>query len=337
MRVDLFDIEIESLRWFSTFTQRSLGDAEEVQIAPAAELAAEHRELAEIAALSTTRRTAPTSRSCCPSTASARSSTSPRTRRGPRRRRRGDRARAADHWHDVCAAFHDADAHHLYVTPEDIEAALDARARVRLSLDRRRPALRVPRPGRRPRRALAEGRRARAREARALRLPHGRHVAAPRRRRARRLQPRPPDAAWLARAIRRRRAGAAFAVAPPARRLHRRRLPARRRSPSTACSAAGAPSAPAAERRPRRRGALRSFADLRTGDIVVHEDHGIARFAGFDTKTVAGVTRDYLDLEFAGNDRVFMPVDQLAKICATSAPAARTRRSRKLGGSAGSR
>src|SRR4051794_35111711 len=51
IRVDLFDDEIESLRWFSTFTQRSLGDAELVEIAPAAELAAEHRELAEIAAL----------------------------------------------------------------------------------------------------------------------------------------------------------------------------------------------------------------------------------------------------------------------------------------------
>ena len=72
----------------------------------------------------------------------------------------------------------------------------------------------------------------------------------------------------------------------------------------------------AAERpdRARRRGVLRSFADLRTGDIVVHEDHGIARFAGFDTKTVAGVTRDYLYLEYAGSDRVFVPVDQLAKI-----------------------
>ena len=64
----------------------------------------------------------------------------------------------------------------------------------------------------------------------------------------------------------------------------------------------------------RRRGVLRSFADLRTGDIVVHEDHGIARFAGFDTKTVAGVTRDYLYLEYAGSDKVFVPVDQLAKI-----------------------
>ena len=71
---------------------------------------------------------------------------------------------------------------------------------------------------------------------------------------------------------------------------------------------------PAPQRPERRRGILRSFADLRTGDIVVHEDHGIARFAGFDTKTVAGVTRDYLYLEYAGSDRVFVPVDQLAKI-----------------------
>src|SRR5271163_3171089 len=50
VRVDMFDLEIESLRWFSTFTQRSLGEVDEVEIAPAAELALEHRELAEIAA-----------------------------------------------------------------------------------------------------------------------------------------------------------------------------------------------------------------------------------------------------------------------------------------------
>src|SRR5271167_4679789 len=50
VRVDMFDVEIESLRWFSTFTQRSLGETDEVEIAPAAELALEHRELAEIAA-----------------------------------------------------------------------------------------------------------------------------------------------------------------------------------------------------------------------------------------------------------------------------------------------
>src|SRR5262249_10012946 len=63
-----------------------------------------------------------------------------------------------------------------------------------------------------------------------------------------------------------------------------------------------------------RRGALRSFAELRTGDTVVHEDHGVARFAGFETRTVADVTRDYLYLEYQGDDRVFVPTDQLAKI-----------------------
>jgi transcription-repair coupling factor (superfamily II helicase) len=65
---------------------------------------------------------------------------------------------------------------------------------------------------------------------------------------------------------------------------------------------------------PRRRGALRSFTDLRTGDIVVHEDHGVARFAGFETRTVADVTRDYLYLEYQGDDRVYVPTEQLAKI-----------------------
>src|SRR5688500_3631785 len=49
-RVDLFDIEVESLREFSPYTQRSFGDVELVEISPAAELAAEHRELAEVAA-----------------------------------------------------------------------------------------------------------------------------------------------------------------------------------------------------------------------------------------------------------------------------------------------
>ena len=38
-----------------------------------------------------------------------------------------------DHWEDVCAAFHDADAHSLYVKPDGILAALDERRPLRLS------------------------------------------------------------------------------------------------------------------------------------------------------------------------------------------------------------
>ena len=59
---------------------------------------------------------------------------------------------------------------------------------------------------------------------------------------------------------------------------------------------------------------LTTFFDVRPGDFVVHEDHGIARFGGIETRTVAGVTRDYLVLEFRGDDRVFVPHDQIAKV-----------------------
>jgi transcription-repair coupling factor (superfamily II helicase) len=59
---------------------------------------------------------------------------------------------------------------------------------------------------------------------------------------------------------------------------------------------------------------LTTFFDVRPGDFVVHEDHGIARFGGIETRTVAGVTRDYLVLEFRGDDRVFVPHDQIGKV-----------------------
>jgi len=60
--------------------------------------------------------------------------------------------------------------------------------------------------------------------------------------------------------------------------------------------------------------ALQSFSDLRTGDYVVHEDHGIAQLRGFETKEVAGVTRDYLLLAFRGDDRVYVPHEQIGKV-----------------------
>src|SRR4051794_41628933 len=51
VRCELFDIEVERLTFFSTFTQRSLEEADAIEIAPAAEIGPEHRELAEMAAL----------------------------------------------------------------------------------------------------------------------------------------------------------------------------------------------------------------------------------------------------------------------------------------------
>src|SRR2546425_1682961 len=56
VRCELFDVEVERLTFFSTFPQRSLEEVDRVEIAPAAEIGPEHRELAELAALETEER-----------------------------------------------------------------------------------------------------------------------------------------------------------------------------------------------------------------------------------------------------------------------------------------
>ena len=80
--------------------------------------------------------------------------------------------------------------------------------------------------------------------------------------------------------------------------------------------------------------ALQSFADLRTGDYVVHEDHGVGRLLGFETEEVAGVTRDYLYLAFKGEDRLYVPHEQLAKVSRYVGADARSPALSKLGGKA---
>jgi len=60
--------------------------------------------------------------------------------------------------------------------------------------------------------------------------------------------------------------------------------------------------------------ALQSFAELRTGDYVVHEDHGLGQLLGFQTREIAGITRDYLQLAFRGEDRLYVPHEQIGKV-----------------------
>ncbi len=79
---------------------------------------------------------------------------------------------------------------------------------------------------------------------------------------------------------------------------------------------------------------LASFFDVRPGDYVVHEDHGIARFAGVETRTVAGITRDYLLLQFRGDDRVFVPHEQIGKVSRYIGAGAGAPPLNKLGGTA---
>ncbi|MEW6422145.1 MAG: transcription-repair coupling factor [Deinococcota bacterium] len=50
---------------------------------------------------------------------------------------------------------------------------------------------------------------------------------------------------------------------------------------------------------------------LHVGDYLIHPEHGIGRFQGLETRTVLGVTRDYLNLEYRGGARLAVPIEQL--------------------------
>src|SRR5690606_1397813 len=68
---------------------------------------------------------------------------------------------------------------------------------------------------------------------------------------------------------------------------------------------------------PRRRKSTRrarapeaQYADLREGDFVVHMDYGVGRFAGVRRRTLSDVEREYLVVEYAGTDTLFVPIHQ---------------------------
>ncbi len=307
-RLELFGDEIETIRWFSTFTQRSLGEADQVELDPAAELALEHRGLAEAAAGDGER---PDITALLPIESFR-----------PVLELIGDEtaivvaedfsAALREHWEDVTTAMHDADARHLYT---EVSTPLTERAVLSLSgADAGQDHVFRAQAPSSAARTIGE---AESQLERELRSGYRVVVVFEHRGEAERARyglnrleagflddPAAADAAlWREKSTSRLLFAEAplsegfvspeqkLAVIPFRRLVHRRRA-----------------AAPAV------RGRLASFADLRVGDYVVHEDHGIARFAGFETKEVAGVTRDYLELSYRGDDRVFAPTEQLNKI-----------------------
>jgi transcription-repair coupling factor (superfamily II helicase) len=310
VRIELFGDEVESMRWFSTFTQRSLGEAERVELAPAAEMDAEHRELAELAAMAAAEEDGES-----PNLAEvlplehflAPLELVPEAAAVVLIGEEEIEPALGDHWEDATTAMHAEDAQHLYV---DVAAPLAARAALALTGagEEDEDAFRAAR-AESPARSVKE---AEGELEKLIRSGYRTVVAFDSRgeaERARygldrldarlleggRLSPDP----GLSFAEARLREGFVspelkLAVYPFRRLVHRRR---RTEEPAPATG----------------RGRL-AFSDLRVGDYVVHEDHGVARFSGFETREVGGVTRDYLYLEYKGEDRVYVPTDQLAKL-----------------------
>lgn len=315
IRVEFFDIEIESLRRFSTFTQRSLESVEHVDIEPATELASEYREdaaqalaeqddedeshPADIAEL------LPIDRF------HALLDLAPDDAWLAVAGREDVESALNELWSDVEATYHDASGHGLYVPPEELLAQVADEADLSISnltAEPGSPELRAERPA-----SMARSFEAAEVEIEKLQRSGYRTVIAWSRKSEReraqynlaRVKPRGLEESeqggeWTGvfftqQTLREGFVSPALKLAIVPDRLLLRTAGGKAAQTST-------------------RGRIASFADLAVDDIVVHEDHGIARFDGFDTKTVGGVTRDYLTLAYKGDDKVFLPADQLHKI-----------------------
>ncbi|WP_416148121.1 transcription-repair coupling factor [Salipaludibacillus sp. HK11] len=72
-------------------------------------------------------------------------------------------------------------------------------------------------------------------------------------------------------------------------------------------------------RRPKRRKLsnaerIKSYSELKVGDWVVHVNHGIGKYLGIDTLKVGDIHKDYMHISYAGNDKLYVPVEQIDQV-----------------------
>jgi transcription-repair coupling factor (superfamily II helicase) len=56
---------------------------------------------------------------------------------------------------------------------------------------------------------------------------------------------------------------------------------------------------------------IKSYLELKVGDYVVHMNHGIGKYIGIETLEVGGLHKDYLHIKYAGNDKLYVPIEQI--------------------------
>src|SRR5690606_5930189 len=78
---------------------------------------------------------------------------------------------------------------------------------------------------------------------------------------------------------------------------------------------------------------IKSYSELNVGDYIVHVNHGIAKYMGVETLEIDGVHKDYLHLKYAGNDSLYVPVDQIDQVQKYVGSEAKVPKLHSLGGS----
>jgi transcription-repair coupling factor (superfamily II helicase) len=64
----------------------------------------------------------------------------------------------------------------------------------------------------------------------------------------------------------------------------------------------------------RARQLMTSLAELKNGDYIVHTDHGIGRYLGLTHLRTGALEGDFLNLEYAGNDKLYLPIERIEKV-----------------------
>ncbi|MFT4415985.1 transcription-repair coupling factor [Fredinandcohnia humi] len=59
---------------------------------------------------------------------------------------------------------------------------------------------------------------------------------------------------------------------------------------------------------------IKSYSELQVGDHVVHVNHGIGKYLGIETLEINGIHKDYLHIRYQGNDKLYVPVDQIEQV-----------------------
>lgn len=77
---------------------------------------------------------------------------------------------------------------------------------------------------------------------------------------------------------------------------------------------------------------IKSYQELKVGDYVVHRNHGIGKYIGIETLQVGGLHKDYLLIQYAGDDKLYVPVDQIELVQKYVGSEGKKPRMYKLGG-----
>jgi len=77
---------------------------------------------------------------------------------------------------------------------------------------------------------------------------------------------------------------------------------------------------------------IKNYQELKVGDYVVHRNHGIGKYVGIETLEVGGLHKDYLLIQYAGDDRLYVPIDQIELVQKYVGSEGKEPRMYKLGG-----